>query len=52
MPPTAPDVRSSDESESNISPNTPEYDGEFEGQRGARERRKKLKEGRRRHARQ
>jgi hypothetical protein len=32
MPPTAPDVRSSDESESNISPNIPEYDGESEGQ--------------------
>jgi hypothetical protein len=31
MPPTAPDVRSSDESESNMSPNAPEYDGEFEG---------------------
>jgi hypothetical protein len=33
MPPTAPDVISLDESESNISPNVPEYDGEFEGQR-------------------
>jgi hypothetical protein len=32
MPPTAPDVRSSDESKSNISPNMPEYDGESEGQ--------------------
>jgi hypothetical protein len=52
MPPTAPDVRSSDESESNISPNAPKYDGEFEGQKRARERRNKLKEGRRRHARQ
>jgi hypothetical protein len=31
MPPTAPDVKYSDESESNISPNAPEYDGEFEG---------------------
>jgi hypothetical protein len=31
--PTAPDVRSSDESESNILPNIPEYDGESEGQR-------------------
>jgi hypothetical protein len=31
MPPTAPDVRSSDKSESNISPNAPEYDGESEG---------------------
>jgi hypothetical protein len=47
-----PNVRSSDESESNISPNTPEYDGETEGQKRARERRNKLKEGRRCHARQ
>jgi hypothetical protein len=31
IPPTAPDVKSSDESESNISPNAPEYDGESEG---------------------
>jgi hypothetical protein len=45
MPPTAPDVRSSDESKSNISPNAPKYDGEYE-------RRNKLKEGRRHHARQ
>jgi hypothetical protein len=52
MPPTAPDVRSSDESESNISSNAPEYDGESEGQKRARERRNKLKEGRRRCARQ
>jgi hypothetical protein len=52
MPPTAPDVRSSDESESNISPNAPKYDGESEGQRQARERRNKLKEGRKRRARQ
>jgi hypothetical protein len=52
MPPTTPDVKSSDESESNISPNTPEYDGESEGQKRARERRNKLKEGRRRRARQ
>jgi hypothetical protein len=49
---TAPDVRSSDESESNISPNIPEYDGESEGQRRAREKRNKLKEGLRRRARQ
>jgi hypothetical protein len=47
MLPTAPDVRSLDESESNILPNTPEYDGESKGQRQARERRNKLKEGRR-----
>jgi hypothetical protein len=31
MPPTAPDVRSLDESELNISPNALEYDGESEG---------------------
>jgi hypothetical protein len=48
----APNVRSSDESESNISPNALEYDGESEGQRRARERRNKLKEGHRRRARQ
>jgi hypothetical protein len=52
MPPIAPDVRSSDESESNISSNAPEYDGESKGQRRARERRNKLKEGRRHRARQ
>jgi hypothetical protein len=52
IPPTAPDVRSSDESESNISPNALEYDGESEGQKRARERRNKLKEGRRHRARQ
>jgi hypothetical protein len=52
IPPRAPDVRSSDESKSNISPNTLEYDGETESQKRARERKNKLKEGRRRHARQ
>jgi hypothetical protein len=52
MPPTAPKVRSSDESESNISPNALEYDGKSDGQKWARERRNKLKEGRRRRARQ
>jgi hypothetical protein len=52
MPPTAPNVRSSDESKSNISPNAPEYDGEFEDQKQARERRNKLKEGCRHCARQ
>jgi hypothetical protein len=52
MPPTAPNVRTSDESESNISPNAPEYDGESKDQKRARERRNKLKEGRRRRARQ
>jgi hypothetical protein len=30
IPPKAPDVRSSNESESNISPNALEYDGEIE----------------------
>jgi hypothetical protein len=45
MPPTTPDVRSSDESESNISSNAPEFDDESEGQKRARERRNKLKEG-------
>jgi hypothetical protein len=52
MPPTAPDVRSSDESESNISPNAPEYDDESMGLKRARERRNKPKEGRRHRARQ
>jgi hypothetical protein len=52
IPPTAPDVRSSDESNTNISPNVPEYDGKSEGQRQAREKRNKLKEGHRRHAKQ
>jgi hypothetical protein len=52
MPPTAPDVRSLDELESNISSNALEFDGESEGQKQARERRNKLKEGHRRRARQ
>jgi hypothetical protein len=52
MPPTAPDIRSSDLSKSNISPNAPEYDGEPEHQKQARERRNKLKEGHRHRARQ
>jgi hypothetical protein len=52
IPPTAPNVRSSDEIESNISPNAPEYGGKSEGQRWARERRNKLKEGHRHRARQ
>jgi hypothetical protein len=43
MPPTAPNVRSSDESKSNISPNALEYDGKSESQKRARERRNKLK---------
>jgi hypothetical protein len=49
--PRAPDVRSLDESESNISPNTLEYDGKTKSQKCAKERKNKLKEGRRRHAR-
>jgi hypothetical protein len=52
IPPKAPDVRSSDESESNISPNALEYDGETKNQKCARERKNKLKEGRRHRARQ
>jgi hypothetical protein len=52
MPPVVPNVRSSDESESYISPNVPEYDGEFEGQQRTREKRNRLKEGHRHHARQ
>jgi hypothetical protein len=52
IPPTTPDVRSLDESESNISPDDLGYDGESEGQERARERRNKLKEGRIRRARQ
>jgi hypothetical protein len=50
--PTAPDARSLDESESNLSPNAPKCDGESEGQKRDRERRNKLKEGRRHRARQ
>jgi hypothetical protein len=52
IPPRAPDVRSSDESESNISPNALEYDCETESQKRVRERKNKLKEGHRRCARQ
>ena len=52
VPPEAPDVRSSDESESNISPFAQGYDGETESQRQARERRNKLKQGCQRRARQ
>jgi hypothetical protein len=37
MPTIVSDVRSSDESESNISHNMPEYDDESEGQQRARE---------------
>jgi hypothetical protein len=52
MPLTTPDVRSSDKSESNISPNMPKYNGESEGQQRVREKRNRLKEGRRHRARQ
>ena len=48
--PEAPDVRSSDESESNISPFAQGYDGETESQKQARERKNKLKQGRQHHA--
>ena len=51
-PPEAPDVRSLDESESNISPFIEGYDGETESQKQARERRNKLKQGRQHRARQ
>jgi hypothetical protein len=43
IPPKAPDVRSSDELESNISPNALEYNGKIESQRQTRERRNELK---------
>jgi hypothetical protein len=43
IPPTAPDVKSLDESESNISSNVPEYDGKSEGQRWAREKKEQTK---------
>ena len=52
VPPKAPDVRSLDESESNISPFTQGHDGETESQRQARERKNKLKQGRQRRAKQ
>ena len=52
VPPEAPDVRSSDESESNISPFVLGYDGETETQKQARERKNKLKQGRQHRARQ
>jgi hypothetical protein len=52
IPLRALDVRFSDESESNISPNALEYDGETENQKRARERKNKLKEGHRHRVRQ
>ena len=52
VPPEAPVVRSSDESESNISPFAQGYDGETENQKQARERKNKLKQGRQHRARQ
>jgi hypothetical protein len=50
--PRALDVKSSDELGSNISPNALKYNGETESQKHVRERKNKLKEGRRRRARQ
>ena len=52
IPPEVPNVRSSDESESNISPFAQGYDGETENQKQARERRNKLKQGCQHRARQ
>ena len=52
VPLEALDIRSSDESESNISPFTQGHDGETESQRQARERKNKLKQGRQRRAKQ
>ena len=52
VPPEAPDIRSSDESESNISPFAQGHDGETESQKQARERKNKLKQGRQCRARQ
>ena len=50
-PPEAPNIRSSDESESNISPFIQGHDGETENQKQARERKNKLKQGHQRCAR-
>jgi hypothetical protein len=52
IPPEAPNVRSSDELESNISPFAQGHESETDSQKQARERRNKLKQGRRRRARQ
>jgi len=52
VPPEAPDIRSSDESESNISPFAQGHDGETESQKQARERKNKLKQGHQHRARQ
>ena len=52
VPLEALDVRSSDESESNISPFAQGYDGETENQKQARERKNKLKQGCQHRARQ
>jgi hypothetical protein len=46
IPPEAPNVRSSNESESNISPFTQGHESETKSQKQARERRNKLKQGR------
>jgi hypothetical protein len=52
IPLEQPDVRSSDESESNISPDAQGDDSEAESQRQVRERKNKLKQGRRCQAKQ
>jgi len=52
VPPEAPNVRSSDESKSNISPFIQGHDGETESQKQARERKNKLKQGRQHRAKQ
>ena len=52
VPLEAPNIKSSDESKSNISPFIQGHDGETENQKQARERRNKLKQGRQRRARQ
>jgi hypothetical protein len=52
VPLEAPDIKSSDESESNISPFIQGHDGETKNQKQARERKNKLKQGCQRRARQ
>jgi hypothetical protein len=52
IPTKAPNVRSLDESESNISPFAKGHESETKSQKQARERRNKLKQGHRRRARQ
>lgn len=52
IPPTPPDVHSSDEAESNISPNAKSLEDETEAQRAARLRKNKMREGHRHRAHQ